>query len=349
MGSNYWQESLKGRISRRRALTATGGTALGAAFLAACGGGSDKGETKGGTKDASGLLSEPVDTTKQAVRGGTLKRSNATNPPNLDPLQQTGAVALYETVVGRLVGFKPGLLTSQGEGDVDGDLCESWEFSPDRLQITLKMRPGIKWHNIAPVNGRDVDVDDVLFTWKRFSSVGAQRTALANSVNPDAPILSMTAPDSKTIVVKMKDPIVYALSMLGGRENVNLMPKEAENPGVLDPRAKLIGTGPYYLGDFQPSIGYTLKRFDGFYDKRYSFVDQIDYPAVPEYAAALAQLKAGNIHTYAVRQEEIVGFKKDVSDLSPYTSGFSSQGNKLIFGWKTPQLRDERVRQAYLG
>lgn len=346
MDRNYWQSSLSQRISRRRALVATSATALSAAFLAACGGSSDKGgSAKPATKDASGLLTEPADTTKSAVRGGILKRVNNANPPNLDPLQQTGAVALYETVVGRLVGFKPGLLTSQSESDVAGDLCDSWEFSPDRLTITLKMRPGVKWHNIAPVNGRNVNVDDVLFTWKRFVAVGAQRSGLANSVNPDAPIISMTAPDSKTIVVKMKDPIVYGLSILGGRENVNLMPKEAE--GGYDPRAKLIGTGPYFLSDFQPSIGYTLKRFDGFYDKTYSFADQIDYPAVPEYATAAAQFRTGAIYTYPIRQEEVVAFKKDVPDIGLFTNGYINNGNKLIFGWKTKELRDDRVRQAF--
>src|SRR5436190_11569050 len=176
MSSGYWQRTLSERLTRRRTLVVSGVLAAGGAFLAACGGSSD-GAKSTGPKDTSGLLSEPVDTTKQARRGGVLKR-NGTSPPSLDPLQQTGAVPLYETVVGRLVGFKPGFMTPPGEGDVDGDLCNSWEFSPDRLQITLRMRPGVKWHNVAPVNGRDVDVDDVLYTWERFSAIGAQRTAL---------------------------------------------------------------------------------------------------------------------------------------------------------------------------
>jgi ABC-type transport system substrate-binding protein len=94
-------------------------------------------------------------------------------------------------------------------------------------------------------------------------------------------------------------------------------------------------------------VGYTLKRFDGFYNKDFSFVDQIEYPAVTEYAAAVAQFRTGNIHTYAVRQEEVVGLKKEVPDVSMYAGGFSSEGNKLIFGWKTAALRDERVRQAF--
>src|SRR6266511_4308859 len=70
MASNYWSTMLEQRLNRRRALVATGATAAGAAFLAACGGGKEGGD---GTPDKSGLLSEPEDTTKRAKRGGTSK------------------------------------------------------------------------------------------------------------------------------------------------------------------------------------------------------------------------------------------------------------------------------------
>ena len=59
--------------------------------------------------------------------------------------------------------------------------------------ITLKLRQGVKWHNKAPVNGRAVDVDDVLFSWNRFAAKGATAPSSSTSANPDAPILSMTA------------------------------------------------------------------------------------------------------------------------------------------------------------
>src|SRR3954471_16270705 len=78
--TSYWTRLLSNRSSRRRVLTATTGTALGASFLAACGGGGSDakgGSADSGPKDASGLLSSPVDTTAKAKRGGVLKR-NAT-------------------------------------------------------------------------------------------------------------------------------------------------------------------------------------------------------------------------------------------------------------------------------
>src|SRR6266540_3977397 len=72
MSQGYWASTVTQRLSRRRALVASGGAALGAAFLAACGG-DDNGSAKQGGEKASGLLFKPVDTSKQAAKGGVMQ------------------------------------------------------------------------------------------------------------------------------------------------------------------------------------------------------------------------------------------------------------------------------------
>jgi peptide/nickel transport system substrate-binding protein len=159
---------------------------------------------------------------------------------------------------------------------VDGDLAESWEPA-GQAQITFKLRPNTKWHPVAPVNGRAVDVDDFMFTGERFSTVGSQRGGLVNSVNPNAPIVSMTAPDSRTIVAKLKEPLVYALAVRRSREPQHRA-EGSKDTGALDLRSKMIGTGPYYIADYQRSAAIILKRHPEFYDKTSSYVDEIHYP-----------------------------------------------------------------------
>src|SRR5436309_364155 len=87
MSDSYWSKVLDRRVSRRRALVISGATAASAAFLAACGGSSDSGgsSSSGGTPQSnSGKVSQPVDTTKQAKRGGTMKDRTFGDPPSLD-------------------------------------------------------------------------------------------------------------------------------------------------------------------------------------------------------------------------------------------------------------------------
>src|SRR5829696_2600876 len=74
---DYWSRFTDSRMSRRRALTLTGGTALGAAFLAACGGSDSSGSSSdsggsSGPKDNSGLLTTMKYDQSQVKRGGQL-------------------------------------------------------------------------------------------------------------------------------------------------------------------------------------------------------------------------------------------------------------------------------------
>src|SRR5947209_8073756 len=83
MSQSYWS-SFNYKVGRRRALAATGGTALAAAVLAACGSSGSSCSGKSGGSDKSSLVTQPVDTTKQAVRGGILKDRAPSEPNTLD-------------------------------------------------------------------------------------------------------------------------------------------------------------------------------------------------------------------------------------------------------------------------
>src|SRR5437762_13773467 len=90
MKESYWSTTLGYRMGRRRALAASGGTAFAAAVLAACGSSGSSSSGKSGGSDKSSLVSKPVDTTKQGVRGGILKDRA---PPEPDPPDIRNAVA----------------------------------------------------------------------------------------------------------------------------------------------------------------------------------------------------------------------------------------------------------------
>jgi peptide/nickel transport system substrate-binding protein len=349
--NSYWSGLLGARIARRRALAMAGGTALGSAFLAACGGDQE------GTGDKSGLVFEAVETTKQAKRTGTMKDRAFVDPPSLDVVLASNPLnPVNFNVYSTLVRFEPGYLKPIAN-DVMPDIGESWETSPDGLQITMKIRQGIKWHNKPPVNGRALDMDDLSFMWERFASKYQTRSNVANSANPNAPVLSLTPVDSNTIVIKLKEPIVYALGLFCTTTpaGVILVPKETDS--TLDLRSNMLGTGPFMLTNYTPSVGFAFKRNPEFYDKDWALVEQIETPIIAEYAAVLSHLKAGNVYHIAqngagpMKAEDVLPTKQDEPRLLIYTSDLASgpSGAVQSLGWlpegKSPFL-DERVRQA---
>jgi peptide/nickel transport system substrate-binding protein len=350
--ADYWSTLDTARITRRRALVATGGAALGAAFLAACGG-SDKSSSDG---DKSSLVQKPVDTSKTAKRGGVNKWYLNADPAGFDV--HVGGVPKNNPknlVYSNLVSAKPGYMKEPDFAEYIPDIAKSWEWSPDALSLTLKIQPDAKWHNKAPVNGRPFVMDDLMFSWSRFIAKGRDRGAVANSANPDAPVLSFTATDASTAVIKLKEPTCYLLALFAPTTvgKMVIIPKETDTTFSIE--KDMIGTGPYVMTDYKPSIGMTFKKFPDYYEKDFAFFEQIDAPFILEYAQAVAQLKAGNIYAYStgtsrVRQEDILPIKSEAPDLQIYAnepSGFS--GAALNFGWlpagQSP-FRDERVRQA---
>lgn len=360
--SDYWTNITNQRLTRRRAIAFSGGTAAAALFLAACGGNnssSSSGSNNGASK--SGLLTDPVDTTKSAKRGGTMKWFAPAEAANFDINNGLSPLNTPANLTSSLlVNEKPGLGKPPEYSEVVPDLAQSWEWSPDKLSLTMKVRSGIKWHNKAPVNGRAMDMDDILASWNRFAAKAQGRINLVNSVNPNAPVLSVTAPDSNTIVFKLKDPVVYLLSLLtpGQTGSFQMFPKEVD--GTFDPRKDLIGTGAFYLDKYAASQGMTFKKNPDFWDiKNEPYVDVVEYPTVLEYAQQLAQLKAGNIYTLfgttgsGLRSDDLIPVHKDEPNLQIYAvqpSGFNP-GSALQFGMQPTEankaFKDERVRQAF--
>ena len=352
--ANYWSSILEKRLSRRRALATTGASAAAAAFLAACGG-NDNGSSGGG--DSNSLISKPVDTSKQAKRGGTSKWFLSAEPAGFD-LHVGGAPKNppKNLTVSNLVSAKPGYLAEPDFSEYIPDIAQSWEWAPDGLSITFKIQPNAKWHNKPPINGRAFEMDDLMFSWSRFIAKGRDRGAVVNAANPDAPVLSFTATDSSTAVMKIKEPTVYLLALFAPITvgKMVIIPKETDTTFNLT--SDLIGTGPFELTNYTPSVGMTFKRFPDYYEKDFAFVDTIEAPFIIEYAQQLAQFRAGNIYTLSdgsggteMRQEDVLPTKRDLPELVLSANGpVGFSGAALNFGYQPGSpFHDERVRQAF--
>ena len=343
----YWAR----RVSRRRALVgaATGGLGVAGLAIAGCG---DDGEQKATTpgeqkqEEIKSILWPRTDTTAQATKGGIFASYTTADVTNLDPLASPSYTA---NVVGawlypRLLRYKPGYRVP-ATGEVEGYFAESWQ-QPEPTRVILKLRTNGKWDERAPTNGRPIDAEDVVFSWKKFAAKGAVRKDIVKLPdNPQAPVESCAAIDANTVEFKLAFPYAPMLSALAYNRYVQIMPRESE--GGFDPRNETRGGGPWVLSNYQRNVKFEYRQNPNYWDKANVFLDGFDFPIVAEYAAGLAQFRAKRVWSFAVRQEDIVATRKDLPELAIDQGAFARTNWCIHFGMQPDSpFRDERVRQA---
>src|SRR6266545_1263366 len=147
---SYWSSLLSNRVARRRFIqvVAGSGAAAGAISLIGCGGDGDGGAKKQ-PEDKSGLVSKAVDTSSQAKAGGVLPLYETSDTPGFDGLTNASSIVNRENAFAYSLLIGPKVFNkAKGEGiatGVDPETAESYEVSPDGLQLTFKIRPNMKF------------------------------------------------------------------------------------------------------------------------------------------------------------------------------------------------------------
>jgi peptide/nickel transport system substrate-binding protein len=346
-----WRESRNRGISRRGVLQAAALGSSAAAFALACGGGSS-GDSKKDTRTieekqeaVKTLISDRPDTSAQAVPGGILQWYTTADVTNLDPLSSPSFTAAAATnyTYNRLFKYKTGYRDKPADGTTEGDLVEKFE-QPDPTTLIVKLRQNAVWDARPPTNKRPLDADDVVFSWNKFAASGINRTDLATKANPAAPVVGMDASDKSTIVIKTTGPYAPLLGSLAFTRYLLVMPRESD--GGFDPRNETRGSGAWTLENYQRSVIFQWRKNPNYFGKA-PYLDGMDFPIIPEYAAGLAQFRAKRVWNFAVRPEDQIQMKQDFPEITMVQDELGRAVYNLQFGFQpgSPFL-DERVRKA---
>lgn len=225
-------------------------------------------------------------------------------------------------------------------------LAESWKSSSDLKTYTFTLKKGIKWHNAAPVNGRELVADDIVFSFKRYTETDSNKYAKWRAVD------TITAPDKYTVVITLKDPDAWAISNLFGTSEYIVAPEAvAEGGGRIG--SKAIGTGPYLLKSYAPRRGYEFVRNPDYWAKDSKgnvlpYIDAINSPFIADVATVVAgyrtkQIDAGG--SYGTNNQ-LIELGKSLPDLRVFNIGITQESG-LAFNLKNAPWNDVRVRRAW--
>ena len=208
----------------------------------------------------------------------------------------------------------------------------------------------MKWDSRAPTNGRAFDAQDVIESWQKYAKLNTTASNLVYNAEtaPSAPIESVSSPDPRTIVMKIKQFDSSLFQLLASWDHFYVMPRESMNGGF-DPRQVVRGTGPWQLDEYVPSSRITWRKNPDYFVKDRPYADKIERPIITDYSQLLAQFRAGNIWTTAAKQEDVVQTKRDVPQtLLLQAPSFGTAISPVItFGYEGDSpFKDTRMRQA---
>ena len=205
----------------------------------------------------------------QALRGGATDNS-------LDgtTLLDTHAINTSWQVRSNLTEILP-------NGDVVGELAESWEASSGASQWRFKLRQGVEFHN-----GKSLDANDVIWSINQHRGEGS-RSGAAGVV---AAVSELTADGKDTVVFTLKEgnadfPVMMA--------DYHLVIGIDGTDGVEWDQG--IGTGPFVLEEWEPGVRSATRR-NANYFKDGPWFDSIESINVPDQSARVNALRANEVH-----------------------------------------------------
>lgn len=195
-------------------------------MLTSCGGEGQGGKEKGETKIAERPLTVAM----------------STEIDSLDPFNATAGDT--KTVMDQIFD---GLLDVDEDGNLVGDLAESYEISDDGLTYTFKLKEGVKFHD-----GSDFSADDVYYTYDKLSGLSSGEPMSSKfSVIKEMEVVSPT--EIKMTLDAVNNSFIYL-------QTQPIIKKDYE-----DNQTKPIGTGPYKFVSYTPCEGMVMERFDDYH------------------------------------------------------------------------------------
>jgi peptide/nickel transport system substrate-binding protein len=260
----------------------------------------------------------------------------AEDPDVLDP-------SLARTFVGRIVfsALCDKLIDIDEKLTLVPQLAQSWEWSADSKALTMKLRPGVTFHD-----GEKFDAAAVKFNIERHKTLPG-----SNRRGELAPVTTVEVLDPLTVRLNLSAPFSPLLAALSDRAGMMVSPKAAQAAGDKF-GSKPVCSGPFKLVERVAQDRIVLERFEGYWNKPAIHFNRITYTPIPDATVRLANLKSGQLDfAERIASSDIEKLKGDKKLKTASITEIGYQGITINIGKSdkaqaNPLGKDARVREA---
>ncbi len=203
----------------------------------------------------------------------------AEDPDVLDPSRG-------RTYVGRIVfaSLCDKLFDIDDKLNIVPQLALSHETSADGLTVTIKLRPGVKFHD-----GEPMDAEAVKFSLDRHLTMqGSFRRPEISAID------KVEVVDPLTVKLTLKQPFSPLLAQLTDRAGMMVSPKAAREAGERFGSAPVCA-GPYRFVERVQQDRIVVERFADYWDKDRVTIQRIEYRPITDATVRLANLRSGQL------------------------------------------------------
>jgi len=267
----------------------------------------------------------------------TLRFGLAEDPDVLDP-------TLARTFVGRIVfaALCDKLVDIDEKLTIVPQLATAWEWSADSKALTMKIRPGVTFHD-----GEKLDATAVKFNLERHKNMTG-----SNRRGELAPVTSVDVVDPMTVRINLSAPFAPLLAQLADRAGMMVSPKAAQAAGDKF-GANPVCSGPFKFVERVAQDRIVVERYPNYWNKGEIHFDRITYLPIVDSTVRLANLKSGQLDFIErLAASDVPALKTDSRfKISKITEigyqGITINVGKSDLAQKNPLGKDPRVREAF--
>jgi peptide/nickel transport system substrate-binding protein len=209
----------------------------------------------------------------------TLRIGLREDPDVLDP-------TLARTYVGRIVfaSLCDKLFDIDEQLRVVPQLATGYEWSTDNKALTIRLRPGVRFHD-----GEPMDAEAVKLSLDRHLTLqGSFRRSEINVVQ------SVAVVDPLTVRLDLSVPFAPLIAQLTDRAGMVMSPKALREAGAQF-GSRPICAGPFRFVERIAQDRIVLERFEGYWDRANIHVEKVVFQPIQDTTVLLANLQAGQL------------------------------------------------------